>query len=206
VRAVLQSKSFYFTVIALLGGVLVVAGVWGKLTGPPTNNLADSAISDTGWLASAGWCTAMLLVLVTPLKRPMLSNALIAWLARGIYTWACAIYFLHLVLAFHLGHAWSHGHAVEHVEERSGFGPGIFVSHAFSLLWLADVIWSWAAFGSYRRRGGWWNGPIYGFMAFVVFNATVVYGEGSFRGCFALVFLLVIVTSCFPGKNIKVRP
>src|SRR5262245_25315264 len=44
--------------------------------------------------------------------------------ARWCWTWACIAFLVHLALAFHYFHGWSHRHAFEHTREVSGFGEG----------------------------------------------------------------------------------
>jgi hypothetical protein len=110
---------------------------------------------------------------------------------RQAWTLACLAYLVHVATAFDQVHAWSHVAAWTHVEEVSGFGPGIFVSYAFSLMWLADVLWWWLGTASYEARPAWLDRGIHGFMAFVVFNGTVVYETGFIRWSgLALFFLL----------------
>src|SRR5687767_3899821 len=45
-------------------------------------------------------------------------------LARLAWTLAWAAYAVHVVLAFHHFHGWSHAHAVEHVRAAGGVGEG----------------------------------------------------------------------------------
>src|ERR1700722_13132423 len=99
-------------------------------------------------------------------------------LSRWLWTFAWLTYLVHLAMAFHYAHHWSHAEAVRHTEAVSGFGPGIYVSHFFTLAWTADVAWWWLMPVHYARRPaaiGWcWHA----FMVFVIFNATVVYEDG----------------------------
>jgi hypothetical protein len=111
--------------------------------------------------------------------------------ARACWTVAWACYLVHLGMAFHYHHHWSHEEAFRHVEEGSGFGPGIFVSYAFTLLWTADVIWWWVRPASHARRPAWLRRSLYGFMAFVVFNGAVVFAQGAVRWVGAAAFLLL---------------
>jgi hypothetical protein len=120
-----------------------------------------------------------------------------ARLARLFWTLAWAAYLIHLATAFHYYHHWSHADAVEHTREVSGLGEGIYVSHAFTLVWTLDVAWWWLRPEARARRSRWLGWLLYGFMAFIVFNGTVVYetglirwaGVGMFVG-FALVYAL----------------
>jgi len=57
------------------------------------------------------------------------------WLARSFWTAAYAAYLIHLEMAFHYYHHWSHADAVDHTREVAGVGEGIYMSHLFTLLW-----------------------------------------------------------------------
>jgi hypothetical protein len=102
-------------------------------------------------------------------------------LARWCWTLAWATYLVHLAMAFHHYHHWSHAAAVEHTEQVSGLGAGIWVSHCFTLVWSLDVAAWWLAPGRRARRSPWVDGLLHGFMLFVVCNATVVYESGLIR-------------------------
>jgi hypothetical protein len=115
--------------------------------------------------------------------RPAEWGAASGWgrLARWCWTLAWATYLVHLAMAFHHYHHWSHGDAVAHTQEVSGFGEGIWFSHLFTLVWTVDVAiwWLWPA--GYATRSPWWDRLLHGYMAFIIFNATVVYEEGAIR-------------------------
>jgi hypothetical protein len=99
--------------------------------------------------------------------------------ARLVWTLAWAAYLAHVAAAFHFAHGWSHAEAVAHVEARSGFGQGIWFSHLFSILWTADVAWWWLDPAARDARPVWLSSLLFGYMAFITFNATVVYGEST---------------------------
>jgi hypothetical protein len=109
--------------------------------------------------------------------------------SRWLWTLACGAYLIHVAAAFEHIHHWSHAAAFEHVELVNGFGPGIFVSYLFSLIWLADVLWWLFAPISYESRPRWIDLGVHGFMAFVVFNGTVVYETGFIRWASVVMFL-----------------
>jgi hypothetical protein len=88
-------------------------------------------------------------------------------------------------------HHWSHAHAVQHTQERSGFGEGIYVSHFFSLVWTLDVLWWWLAPAGYARRSPWLDRPLHAFMAFIIFNGTVVFESGLIRWAGAGMFAVL---------------
>ena len=100
---------------------------------------------------------------------------------RLLWTFAWASYLVHLAMAFHHYHRWSHADAIAHTEEVSGFGPGIYFSHLFSLLWTIDVVYWWWQPARYERRARWMNWSLHGYMAFIIFNATVIYETGLIR-------------------------
>jgi hypothetical protein len=102
-------------------------------------------------------------------------------LARCCWTLAWAAYVIHVAMAFHFAHHWSHALAVEHTRQRSGIGEGIYVSHLFTVLWTADVSawWLWPA--RYSARSPWIGRALHAFMLFMIFNGTVVFEEGLIR-------------------------
>jgi hypothetical protein len=102
-------------------------------------------------------------------------------LARWCWTLAWAAFVVHLAMAFHHYHHWSHEDAVRHTREVSGVGAGIYASHLFALAWTADVAAWWLRPAWYARRSPWIGRALHGYMLFVVFNATVVYESGLIR-------------------------
>jgi hypothetical protein len=106
------------------------------------------------------------------------------------WTLGCVLCLLHIAVAFHLSHGWSHEAAWEHTKQAGGYGDGIYVNYAFALVWLADVVWASVAFGSYLARPRWLNWMVYGFLVFVAFNAAVVFGSEFWRILFLLMFLI----------------
>jgi hypothetical protein len=110
-------------------------------------------------------------------------------LARWCWSLAWATYVIHVGMAFHFYHGWSHADAVRHTEEVSGFGPGIYVSHLFTLLWTLDVACWWWRPHTYATRQAWIGRALHAFMAFIVFNGTVVYETGPIRWAGVAMFM-----------------
>src|SRR5713226_5911128 len=108
----------------------------------------------------------------------MLSGNRGGWV-RICWSLAWVAYLIHLGMAFHHYHHWSHAEAMRHTHERSGFGEGIFASHAFTLVWTGDVLARWL-FRSWQRPR-WLGWALHGYMAFMIFNATVIYETGFIR-------------------------
>jgi hypothetical protein len=110
---------------------------------------------------------------------------------RCCWSLAWVTYLVHLGMAFHYYHGWSHADAIRHTEEVSGFGPGIYASHLFTLLWTLDVLWWWRRPVTYARRAAWIGRTLHAFMAFIVFNGTVVYETGLIRWAGAGTFVVL---------------
>ncbi len=117
-------------------------------------------------------------------------------LARLVWSAGLALLLLHITIAFWRGHAWSHDAAVEHVAEVGGYGTGIFVNYLFALVWFLDVIWMWCSKQSVSTRSHTLKLAAHGFLAFVMFNATVVYGPSPNRYFYALAWL-ALAFSCW---------
>ncbi|AMV23621.1 hypothetical protein VT84_04365 [Gemmata sp. SH-PL17] len=165
-----------FSVLAATNGVL-------SLFDPAQMNPQHPAIQETAFGVVIGWVTGFSLAFARRRWEPA------TIFVRAIYTWGCAMCVLHIVVAFHLAHGWSHEVAWEHTREVGGYGNGIFVNYAFALVWFADVVWAWVAFDSYLSRPRWITWAVYGFTGFVVFNASVVFNTGFTRAVCALLFI-----------------
>ena len=107
--------------------------------------------------------------------------------ARWLWTVGGAFYLAHVLCAFSFVHDWNHGHALKHTaaqtKELTGvdWGGGLYLNYAFTLFWLGDIVVWW--FGDVnahcRGRGYFWT--LHGVFAFMVFNATVVFGPPVWR-------------------------
>jgi hypothetical protein len=146
----------------------------------------EQVIRHTIWIALLFYLVAGLIFLQGPVYP-----------ARPWWTLACLAYLAHVAAAFHFFHGWSHTHAFEHTRQASGFGPGIFVTYAFTLLWMMDVgaWWSWP--DRYARRLRWLQGLIHGFMAFMIFNGTVVFARGFSRWAGVALFVCLALALWF---------
>ncbi len=131
----------------------------------------DALVRNTIRLALACYLLAVLLLLrkASPL------------LVRRAWSLAWLTYLIHVALAFHYVHNWSHVEAMEHVRRASGVGEGLYVSYLFTLLWTLDVGWCWLWPAAHTRRPQWMHWTLHGFMLFMVFNATVIFEMGIIR-------------------------
>ena len=127
--------------------------------------------------------------------------------ARAAWTVGCATFLVHVATAFDRVHGWSHAAAVQHVESVSGFGPGLFVSYLFTMVWVVDAVWWWIDRPGYESRPVWLDRGVYLFLAFVVFNGTVVYETGFIRWAGVILFtLLALLFAARRGGVIQVGP
>jgi uncharacterized membrane protein len=107
--------------------------------------------------------------------------------ARFLWTAGCVAFLLHVAAAFHFVHHWSHDAAYAETARQTNevvglnWGGGIYFNYLFAAVWLGDVIWWWHNPATYLARPRWIEWLVQGFLAFIVFNATVVFGHGPIR-------------------------
>ena len=161
-----------------------------------TPKLRHRATLDSAYFAFALWVGAAALLLRAPAAEWGGPSGSVR-VARWCWALGAVMFWLHVAVAFHFAHRWSHANGIRHVEETSGFGPGLFVSYFFTLLWAADAGWWTTRPASYARRPRWLGIGIQAFMAFVVFNGTVVFGHTPMRevsgGIFAVLAGVLVV-------------
>lgn len=117
--------------------------------------------------------------------------------ARIAWTLGCLCYLAHVACAFHFVHQWSHAAAVARTAEQTAlvtgwrWGGGLYVNYLFTVVWLADALVRWLP-SPVGKAWPWWpEAAAQAFMWFMVFNATVVFGQGVVRwfglaGCLCL--------------------
>jgi hypothetical protein len=143
-------------------------------------DVGDALTRNTIRLSLASYLAALLMMLrLAP--GDWIAETLPGRLARWFWTWAVVAFLVHLAMAFHYYHGWSHTHAFEHTREVSGWGEGLYVSYAFTLLWALDAIWWWAAPSSYASRSRVLHWTLHAFLIFIAFNGTVIYETGAIR-------------------------
>ena len=98
------------------------------------------------------------------------------WFAAWIF---CV---LHVIFAFHFRHHWVHDVAIEHTAEMTErvvgirWGGGLYVNYVFLICWGASAIPSWSGHGGYVEMQRWLQSGIHAFAAFMMFNATAIFG------------------------------
>lgn len=172
--------------------IVLLAALFAHPLLTASSHLGEELTRNTVRLSVAYYAvTAVLMLCLRPVDwtaRPRTVR-----LARRLWTLAWVAYAIHLAVAFHFYHGWSHANAMEHVRQRSGVGEGIYISHLFTLLWTMDVAWWQLAPQRYAARSAWVGWLLHGFMSFVVFNGTVVYETGPVQWGGAIYFTLASV-------------
>ncbi len=101
--------------------------------------------------------------------------------ARWLWALGCLAMSTHVLCAFHFQHAWSHAAAWEHTRQRTleltgwNSGSGLYANYALTIVWLIDVL-GWRTWLDWPRRYRGWYWTVQIFFAFLIVNATVVFG------------------------------
>ena len=104
---------------------------------------------------------------------------------RGLWTLGCLFVWAHVASAFAFYHHWSHDDAYSRTARETAntigidWGGGIYFNYLFVLLWTFDVAWWWSLPASYRARSQTYSVFLHAYLAFIAFNATVVFGHGA---------------------------
>jgi hypothetical protein len=113
--------------------------------------------------------------------------------ARLVWTIGCAIFLAHVIAAFHFAHGWNHAAAYEHTRRETlaltgwDSGAGLYLNYVFAVWWLLDVL-AWQRWADWpRRREFYW--PMQAYFAFLVLNATVVFGP---RGWIVVAMMVAV--------------
>lgn len=122
----------------------------------------------------------------------------LAWQSRGRMIWTVGglVFCLHVLAAYHFYHHWSRAAAWEHTREqtllKTGWdsGAGLLVNDLFLMVWLLDLVVWWCDLTWPQRRG--WYAATQGFLLFIVFNATVVFGP---RGWILVIVPAVLIAA-----------
>jgi len=185
-----------FGLILLIGLALIWADAQ-PLLGPGGTDPTNADIKDSARSPVLFWCIGWPIVLA---RRSVPAGVALIW------TLGCAMTWVHIAVAFHLGHGWSHQAAWEHTRQAGGYGDGIFVNYAFAVVWLADALWAWATLAPYGGRPRWLNWTVHGFLAFVVVNAAVVFGGPEMRVQFASFFVVTLLLVRYTDRKKRNSP
>lgn len=174
-----------------LGGVALLVAVAGLSTLLAADR-GDALTRNTVRLSLA-WYVAALCLMMRLQPNDWAARTPLGRAARWCWSWGIVVFLVHLAMAFHYFHGWSHTHAFETTREASGVGEGIFVSYFFTLWWACDAAAWWAAPVWYAGRPTWLGRTLHLFMLFIVFNGMVVFESGPIRWAGVLLFLALPV-------------
>jgi len=177
----------------IVGGtlLLVVLLALTRLLASDTGNLLTR---NTVRLSLAWYGAALCLMMQLRGAADWRAETSLGRLARWCWTWAIVVFLVHLAMAFHYYHGWSHAHAFQRTREVSGVGEGIYVSYLFTWCWIADALGWWWQPARYAARSPWIDRVLHTFMLLIVFNGMVVFETGGIRwaGCIMFVVLTAV--------------
>lgn len=188
-RPFVAGLRFYCSTFLLVIGCSTVA-----------TNAGEALVRNTVRVSLAWYLVAMLVMLAFREPADWQISRRPARFARRCWTWAVISFLVHLGMAFHYYHQWSHAHAFERTREVSGVGEGIYVSYAFTLVWCGDLLWWWLSPTSYAMRRRWIRWSIHAFLLFIIINGTVVFEAGGIRWA-GLVGLVVLMGRFLASKT-----
>ncbi len=132
--------------------------------------------------------------------------------ARACWAGACLCFLVHVLLAFHFHHAWSHAEALKETARRTGeltgssSGSGIYLNYLMAVVWAADAVWWLRDPAGYESRPPAIEIPVHAFFAFMFFNAVVVFGEGLLRGAGAVASVILVAMFMYGQFKPKAFP
>ena len=101
---------------------------------------------------------------------------------RWLWTAGCLLYLIHVACAFAFFHNWSHDRAYAHTAAQTQdivgweWGGGLYFNYLFTAAWIADVVRQWLRIDGSVRSSRVRELALPLFLAFMVVNATVVFG------------------------------
>lgn len=186
-----------------LSGLLSIALVL-VLTHSLASDLRESMTRNTVRL-SLSWYTAALLLMMRLGTADWRAATTLGKIARWCWTWGIASFLVHLAMAFHYYHHWSHAHAFEHTRQIAGTGEGIYVSYLFTWLWIGDAAWWWIQPERYAARAAWIGRALHTFMLFIVFNGMVVFENGPIRWAGLILIMVLLIARLMARGPAKPR-
>ncbi len=158
-------------------------------------NLGEFLTRGTIWVSIMGYVIGSVIFAYPSRRSERLDSA-----TRAIWTIACASLIAHFVSAFQFYHGWSHAAAYEDTARQTrelfglNWGGGVFINYALLIVWMIDIAWWWrSGLDSYRKR------PLpllvawHGFLIFIIFNATLVFGDGMVRWMGLVICLMLML-------------
>ena len=125
---------------------------------------------------------------------------------RWLWTIGCGLYFVHVLAAFAYFHAWSHAAALRHTADATAavvgihWGGGLYINYLFTLFWVTDTILWWLRGLAFPYRFGAYYWTTQAVFAFMVINATVVFGPPYWKWVAVAVAAVLIAVNRL-GRN-----
>jgi hypothetical protein len=113
-----------------------------------------------------------------------------------------------MLAAFDVYHHWSHEAAYLDTARQTAeifyvdWGGGLYFNYLFSVVWLADAAWMWLNEAAYNHRPRWISITIHSFLAFMFFNATIVFAAGWTRRFGLAACLALLLLWCYRARPI----
>jgi hypothetical protein len=124
--------------------------------------------------------------------------------ARVVWTSGAALLAIHIALAFHYWHGWSHAAAYESTALQSAqltgvaSGWGIYLNYALLAVWIADAAWWWGAPRAYAGRSRALDRAVFAFFLFMMINGAVVFATTAMRYAGAVAVIAAIAARVRP--------
>lgn len=118
--------------------------------------------------------------------------------ARAVWTSGAALLAIHIALAFHYWHGWSHAAAYASTAIQSAqltgvaSGWGIYLNYAMLAVWLADAAWWWADPVAYDTRSRAIDRTVFAFFLFMMVNGAVVFATTPMRYAGAVAVIIAV--------------
>ncbi|MFN7874657.1 MAG: hypothetical protein ACK5PB_05025 [Pirellula sp.] len=130
------------------------------------------------WIASGLWFLGSAARAISRGQPSQLERAYQwIWFFTGIFTWT------HVLASYGLIHNWSHANVLQHTGEESYAVIGIRVPWGvYANFVFAGVLSGYSGWMILRnRRASWADSIVFLFLAFIVFNALVIFKTGPIR-------------------------
>ncbi len=107
--------------------------------------------------------------------------------SRPVWLIAAAFYLAHVAVAFATHHGWSHAAAYAYTAAQTNalfglaWGGGLWVNHAFTLVWIGEALWWQLLPASHARRAHAWTLAVRGAFLFMIVNGAVIFVSGPRR-------------------------
>ena len=127
--------------------------------------------------------------------------------SRWFWTLGCAALLIHTACAFQFLHHWSHAAAWEYTRRRTleltgwDSGIGLWVNYVMTAIWLIDVVGWWGSLDWPRQRIWYWT--VQTLFAFLVFNATAVFGPAYWTPIVGAMVVILVGLATFTQGTVE---